>query len=118
MNDHLFPEMAIGEYWQEDSRSVRASTWRRPPPLPSPAHALRLRRSRRCWGEFSDARTLASRVNRAMRSRSAANSSGSTLMATFAPQFGVGGAIDGPHAAFAEFAGNAVVRDGLRDGGR
>ena len=62
-------------------------------------------------GWLSEASTCASRVKRAMRSGSAAKSSGRTLIATSRPSLRVGGAIDLAHAAFTELGGDAIVRD-------
>ena len=41
-------------------------------------------------------------------------SSGQDFDRDLAAQLGIGGAIDGPHAALTELGGNAVVGDGLR----
>ena len=60
------------------------------------------------FGWLSDASTWASRRNRASRSASVANASGSTLMRDVAAELGVAGAIDLAHAASAEGADDLV----------
>ena len=60
------------------------------------------------FGWFSEARVFASRWNRASRSASAANASGSTLMATCRVQVRVACAIHLAHSAFADLGGDFV----------